>query len=437
MFRREEQELAARLARVLDGREQADGELASLAAVLERAAEPARLDVSEQDVESALSGARGRLRTAPTRRLALPRIALAFGVAAAAVAAVLVVTLVRLPGVDVEGKALAALGGDQTVLRLDESIVPAVRGTFPASLRSVWLDPARQREQWTQYVDGTPVEATLVERGRVSRYLYERNTLIVGQSCRAFAGGCAEVVDPVAFYRDALLARGAIQTREVSGGGRKAYRLTLPVQTLSDAVRIEQVATIDAKTFLPREIEWREQRPGGSPRTVSKIVIEDIERTTREKAGDVFTLPIPSGARVIQRGTSRAPLRKLGERHLPLGEARKLAPPLLWVGSRFEGRRLLGIDEVRWNAGIAYRLRYRGVTVWNYSNVIPPVLAEGRVAAPSKALPSGRGILYFYGAENGMLVAELDTGERSFAVVAPTLYKEDVFRLVNSLKPLR
>ncbi len=435
MFRRDERELAARLARVLDGQEPGEGELASLATVLERAAEPARVEITEGEIEHALGDARCRL---PARRSAfrVPRIGLAFGAAAAAALAVLVVTLTRLPSVDVEGKALAALGGRDTVLKIYERIEPVVPGTFPPSTRSVWLDPNLSRSQWTHNVHGLPVEITLVDHGRVSRYLPERNVVIVGSSCRAFASGCADVIDPVAFYRNALLRGGAIRARKEERGGREVYVLTLPVQTLPDAVRIQQRVTIGAKSFLPRSIEWQEQLESGRMRTVARIAIEDIDRMTQDDAVDAFTLPLPIGVRIIQRTAPGVHVRKLGERRLTVTAAQGLVPPLLWLGKSFGGRPLQRIDEVRWNAGTAYRLRYRGITVWNYSQVIPPELVAGRIGAPSKPLPGRRGVAHFYEA-GGKLVTELDMGKRSVAVVAPELYKEDIFRLIESLRPLR
>ena len=42
----------------------------------------------------------------------------------------------------------------------------------------------------------TVVEETLVEPHRISRFLTDQNVIIVGSSCRAFASGCADVIDP-------------------------------------------------------------------------------------------------------------------------------------------------------------------------------------------------------------------------------------------------
>ena len=438
MFRRDERELAARLARVLDGEEAPGAELASLATVLELATEPARIEISEHEVEQALAGARPRLQQRPLRPTRRPqlRLAAAVGAAAAAAFAVLVVTFTQLGGVDVEGKALAALGGPGTVLHVDERIVPAVPGTFPPSTRSVWLDPGNQRLAWSQLVKGVPMETTLVENGRVSRYLPAQDTVVVGSSCLAFASGCAEVLDPIGFYREALRAPGAVRAKRERIGGRDVYRLTLPVQSLPDAVRIEQRATIDARTYLPREIDWLEQRPGGVRHPVSKILITKIERVPAAEAGENFVLPLPVGVRVIQRTAPKTPLRLLGQRRLSLAEARAVTPKLLWLGEFYKGRALLEIDRVHWSAGVAFRLRYEDVTVWNYTRVIPPELVAGRLAAPSKTLPAKHGVARFYEARGGRIVTELETGGRSVAVVGPSLLKEDFIRFIDALKPL-
>jgi hypothetical protein len=349
---------------------------------------------------------------------------------------VLVVTFTQLGGVDVEEKALAALGGPGTVLHVEERIVPAVPGTFRPSTRSVWLDPANHRLTWSQLVQGVAFERTLVENGRVSRYFPEQNTAIVGSSCLAFASGCADVLDPIGFYREALRAAGVVETKRARVDDRDVYRLTLPVQSLPDAVLIEQRVTIDAKSYLPLEIDWLEQR-GGRLHAVSRIRVTKVEKVSPEEASQEFVLPLSSDTHILERTAPKKPLRLLGRQRVGLAEARKVSPRLLWLGERPDGRRLLGIDRVRWNAGSAYRLSYQGITVWNYTRVVPPELVAGHLASPTKTLPAQHGIARFYEARDGRLVTELETGGRSVAVEAPTLYKEDIFRLIRELRPLR
>ena len=107
-----------------------------------------------------------------------------------------------------------------------------------------------------------------------------------------------------------------------------------------------------------------------------------------------------------------------------------------WLGRSFDGRRLLAIEQIRWNSGSVYRLRYRGLTVWNYSAVIPPDLLAGRLEAEPKVVPFLHGVARFYGSRSGRLVLELQVGRRSVAVVAPDLYKSQLLRVLRALKPL-
>src|SRR6266508_3983340 len=97
-------------------------EAAQLAALLERAAEPARFEVPAREVEDALA------RAHPARRRgALPRVALG---AAALAAAVLALVLVLPAGQQsVQARALAAFGGDDTVLHLREEVFSRIAGT--------------------------------------------------------------------------------------------------------------------------------------------------------------------------------------------------------------------------------------------------------------------------------------------------------------------
>jgi hypothetical protein len=433
--RREEQVLAARLARALDGQERPDGDVAALVTVLERATEPARLEVSDAVVERELARVRPRLdRSRPAGRSAASRLALAFGAVAAAAVAIVVFTFVQLPGTDVEAKALSALGGPGTVLKIQERIEPATRGLFPPSTRTVWLDPAQGRARWVQLSGGHRVEDVVVDNGAMKRYLPGQRLLIVGSSCRAFASGCAELVDPVELYRRALDGDGAVKAKRDGN----VYRLTLPVQDLPDSVRIDQAVTIDATTFLPKLIEWRQQEPDGTMRPVSRIVIEDIERIPRSQIFDELDQRIPPGTRIEQRTASSRPLVKLAEERLTLAQARAVEPSLLWLGPRFDSRRLSSIARIEWNAGSAYRIRYGDITLWNFSSPVPPeVLAVHASSTTPKTIPIGKNVGRFYGTPSGQIAAELDRPGTSAAIIAPGETKLDVIQALHRLKPLR
>jgi hypothetical protein len=422
--RREERALAVQLARALDGAEQPRAEVAALVTVLERATEPARFELAEDAVERELARVKPRLAR-PVDRRPTSRLALAFGAVATAAVAVLVFTFVRLPGTDVEAKALAALNG---VLEIHERVEPVRPGAFPTSTRTVWLDPARGLERTVDMSGARVLEETLVTPGRIIRFLPGENLAIVGSSCRAFASGCADTVDPVAFYRHALAEKGIESTKRTDAG----YELTLPIRTLPDAVRIEQVVTIDARTYLPTRIEWLEQRPGGTLHAVSRIVIASVDRVDLNAISDPFQLSLLDSTRIEERTVSKAPLRKLAERSLTLDEARRIKPALLGLPGE-----PASIDEFRWNAGIAYRLRYPAATVWNYTNVVPPVLLSTVARGPLKVVPLGRNVVRFYPASGGRAFAEVDTRTWSVAIDAPEQGKIDVYRAAQSLIRLR
>jgi hypothetical protein len=432
---REERALAAQLDRVLDGQERADGELAALATVLELAAAPARFEVGEDEVEQALAAAlpRKTSNTVSLGRRARPALAL---VAVTAVAAAVALVLTRGSALHVEDPALAALGGPTSILRVIERVEPTKPGTFPVSVRVGWIDSGGQRIRWDDYVRGRRIAETLLERGRVTRYLLTQNVVIVGASCRAFASGCAELVDPIELYRRAL-QRGAERTRRATLGMRRVFVLSLPVQTLADAVRIEQRVTIDARTYLPLQIEWVEERRGAEPRSFARIVVKRVREVPPEAANQAFQITAP-GVRVVQRVAAGKGLKRLGQRRLALPEARRVRPALRWVGPDHLGRPLTAIDEIRWNAGKAYRLRYGALlTIWNYGNLVPPEIAANRyVPAKVIALPDGR-VARFYEAIDGRLVLELEGPARSVALIAPQFGKEDLFQTLQLLQPLR
>ncbi len=428
---REERSVAARLARVLDGREAGEGEAGRLALVLSRAADAAREEVGEAEVERAL--ARSLPRVAPAARPHRLRLA-ASGVGLAVVlgGAAALAFLVRGGGLDIEGRAAAALGPPR-VLHVVERIEPVGAGDFPVSTRSGWIDSDGRRVIWNQFVHGRRVAATLLERGRVSRYDIAQDVVVVGPSCRAFGSGCAELVDPIELYRRALQQRRG-ETSRITYRGRSAYRLILPAQALPDTARIEQVVTIDAASYLPRLIVWRE--PGRPP--FSRIVVTRFRSFPRGAARGAFDLRAPTGIRVVERVAPGRVLREVGRQALTPGAARKVRPPLQWVGPSYHGERLRQVVRVRWNAGDGYLLRYGdSLTVWNYRRVVPPEVVADRYV-PAKTIPLSRGgVVRFYLTTAGGVVGEVERGDRSVAVLGPQQAKADIFDALEALAPLR
>jgi hypothetical protein len=414
----DERDAARRLAAVLDGADPGDADLATVARVLRDAAAAARLDVADDEVEQALERARppaGRVRRS---RL---RVAGAMLAAAAVIAAVIVLALPFTSApvtVDVQARALAALGQRGAVLSVVEVVRPGPGQSFPTSLRTGWIDTAGERQRWTQSVGGTVVAETLVDHGRVTRYDPASGTAVVATSCAALASGCAEGVDPVAFYRRALAASGPLPSSARDVDGRRVFRVVLPVQTLADRVRIVQVATIDAATYLPRRIEWRQVLAGGRERTFAEIVVRDIARAdVSTEPPSVLDLELPPGTAITQVAAPGVPVRRLGERRLTVAEARALDPSPWWFGRAYRGRRLSEIALVRYTGGTAVRIRYGSTTIWTYGRVIPPPLLGAQV--PLKTIPLGGSIGRFYETRGGILVGERSIPSGTVAVESP------------------
>jgi hypothetical protein len=437
MRRRDERDTARRLARVLDGAETGDVELEAVARLLRDVAAAARVDVSAAEVEEALGEARRRGPASPPRRVGRREVGFGLGVAVA-VAAALLLVLPFASGpvtVDVQARALSALGGGGNVLRMVEIVRPGPSASFPASVRTGWLDPSHDRQRWTQTVGGRIVAETLVDRGRVTRYDRATRTATVAASCAALASGCAEATDPVAFYRRALVAARAAPAQEVTVAGRRLYRFRLPVQRLPDAVRIVQVVSIDAATFRPVRIEWRERTRGGREQTAAVITVRAIDVVPPDGAPpNALTLLLPRGTHVTQLAAPATPVRLLGSRRISLAEARRLRPAPLWLGRRYAGYRLTAVTLLRYTGGTALRLRYGPFTVWNYGRVVPPPLIGA--ALPVKTAPFGSTVARFYASRRGRLVGELDRRGGTTALVAPQRTKEDIFAAVAELRPI-
>ncbi len=385
-------------------------EAVRLAALLERAAEPARFETSHADVEHVLE----RVRPAG-RAFRVPRWALG---AAAAVAAVLAVVLfVPRQQEDVQARALRALGGPDSVLHLRLEIFSRVAGARGTTHREVWFDPARHRVRWTEYGDdGVPVSETLVEPRHFERVLPRSGLRIVGRSCRAVAAGCAEVIDPVTRYRDAL-ARTNANFVPVSFEGRRAYRLILPLQG-----RIDQVAFIDARTLLPRSINWRE-RVGSKIFVGATIELTDAELLDREDAEDAFALP--QGGRIVRvdaAGTRRS------QRSLTLAQARARHP--YWLGPRG----LTSIRERRYANGTVITMRYGAREIWTFGRALPRELLVPRLSETKTLVIGGRPATFF---SDGIRLTVVIDGSPSVAVIAPEATKEDVIRLAETLRRLR
>jgi len=414
----DEREAARRLAAVLDGAEPPDPDVAATARVLRETAEAVRFDVPEADLERALARARPAPAARRVRRRLRPALLVLAAAAVLAVAILLALPFTSGPvSVDVQARALAALGRQGAVLAVAEVVRPGPGGSFPVSLRTGWIADGGGRQRWTQStVDGTVVAETLVDHGRVTRYDPAAHSAVVAASCTALASGCADAVDPIAFYRRALAAAGPLRTHARTEQGRGVYRVSLPVQRLG-AARIVQVATIDAKTYLPVRIAWRELGPGGRPTTFAVIAVRSVTVEDATQIGPaVLDLELPPGTAITQLAAPGVPVRLVSARRLALAEARTLDPRPWWLGRAYGGHPLTRIDLLRYTGGTAVRMRYGPVTVWSYGRVIPPPLLG--IREPAKTIPVAGGVARFYATRSGVLIGERSTSSGTVAVRA-------------------
>ena len=287
-------------------------------------------------------------------------------------------------------------------------IRPARPGLFAPTMSSGYLDAVGNRGHWRVSSGAKLVSETTVDGARVRRYDAADNTLTVASSCRAFASGCAEVLDPVELYRRALA--GANATAEQAGSD---WRLTL--RGVAD---VEQVVTVDGQTYLPKAIEWREN---GAP--VSTVTVTTLERTVL--SADAFRMDAHPGARVRLLAATGAPVRVLSQR------ATRVSRGAYWLGASYVGRAARAFD-VRTTAGRALRIEYGVVKVWNYDDYLPPeIVAATTGFAKTFPLPQG-GVARTYFNAQGLVVADVEIGGRRVAVVSRG--KVDIFNAVRRLR---
>ena len=131
---------------------------------------------------------------------------------------------------------------------------------------------------------------------------------------------CSELIDPISFYRDRLAAGHVSRLTTIRFGGRPAFRFILPAQSLgAGTTRIEQVVIIDAATYLPRRIVWRESRSGRS--NVDAVFDVTSIVPLAEDPQQAFTVPAPPGTPVVQVNDSGGDLGRPAVARLTLAKA--------------------------------------------------------------------------------------------------------------------
>jgi len=421
--------VAEQLARALAGEPTGVDEADNLATLLREAVVPARFVVTPDETERALA----RLPRSRARRLRPLGLIAAAGIAIAITAALVVgLPESRTPGVDVEAQALAAIRDTRPIV---EIVMRVQRpGSSERVIRTQWSG-TDGRTRVRERLDGSVIEDILREPGgRVVSYQASSRRVVVAPSCHSLAGVCSELIDPISFYRDRLASGHVSRLTTIRFAGRPAFRFTLAAQSLgAGTTRIEQVVIIDAATYLPRRIVWREIRSGRSNLDAVFDVTSIVPLA--EDPQQAFTVPAPPGTPVVQVNESGVDLGRPAVASLTLAEAGAEFPDALWVGRRYHGLRLTRVDAVHWRSGAALRLDYGPLTVWNFNRVIPPLLLDSRTL-PAKPFPSNGVTARFYVAGHH-LVAERDLPQNSVAVIAPELSKLQMFDVISAVRPLK
>jgi len=390
----DEHVLALDLDRALAG-EDAGDEARELAALLLAAAEPARFDVTDAELERALRAVRPQRRT---RRRLLPALALVGAAAAVAVAA----WIARTPGSEVQARAAHAL--DATFFVVEQVRSPLFAATDVSGYVDGRTGRAHVRVSGSR---GLVSETVVAANGSVQRWLAASNTTTAAPSCDALPGGCAEALDPLALYLRTL--RHA-HVRTLAG----AYVLTVR------SGKVEQLVTVDRRTYLPRRIEWRE-----AGRRISETRFTVLDRQRGPVGPDAWAMSEHPGAHVVQ-------LTSKGERVRVLAVTRGSLPRgARWLGPRYEGRPAR-VAAVRLTGGNAVRISYGPLVVWNYDTVVPPAVVELRGPAV-KTFQIPGGIVHASFAADGGVVADATFRDGNVAVVSRSGDKEDAVRAVQRL----
>jgi len=257
---------------------------------------------------------------------------------------------------------------------------------------------------------GRVVAETVVRRHAVERWVASSNTLSVADSCDLFAGGCAEVLDPLTLYVRTVESAGVSAERVGD-----AYRLTI------HGGRVDEVVVVDAATFLPRRIEWREHG-----RLIATARFTTLERHPQPLPPDVLTMFPHPGARVIQVVGHGRLVRVARARPASLQHGD------FWLGPSYEGHRADTTEVTFTPSGSARRTAYGSLVIWNYGSVVPPAVLQGR-AGPAKVFGFRRGVANVYFGQAETVVAALGLGSRNVAVISSTGDKEEAIRALDLL----
>lgn len=394
----DERSLALDLGRALDG-EDVGSEARELAALLIAAAEPARIPVSDDELARALQSAQPPTQRSRGRRL-VPAIALGTAVAVAAALA----WAVRTPGSDVQARASGALDGTFFVVEETRS------NLFPATDVSGYVDGANGRAHLrvSKRSGGAVSETVLYPDGRVERWVAAANTTALAPSCDVLPGGCAEALDPLDLY-----LRTVRHARVRKAGD--TYTLTIREG------HVEQLATIDARTYLPRRIEWRQ-----AGRSISVTRFIALERQHSRVGVAVWRLSGHPRARIVQLTAGGEPVRVVSVARSRMTRGAR------WLGPDYGGYPAV-VERVELTGETVTRITYGPLVVWNYGAIVPPPVLQLR-GVPAKVFPIPGGIVHASFAEDGGgVVADASFADGNVAVVSSAGDKIDTIRAVQQL----
>ena len=280
-------------------------------------------------------------RPGPARGSAPPRLWPAAAAAAAVVAAAAVLSWPALRlGPRRRRTGAGAVGAGRTRHRARGGRADHARpGGRLRGLDPDRLDRSRPGQGRVDPDDGSGVvDRTLVERGRITRYDPATHTAVVARSCAALATGCADAVDPIAVYRQALTRFAATET------GGSPSRPALPL-------RAARAAAARRRPRRPGGDGRRADAPSGAdrvagapPRRPARAeAIIDIREVAAARASSLPRTRSPSPCR---RGRPSPSSRRRAARcvrsahgaHPRRGAG--AAARIDWLGPAFAGHRL-------------------------------------------------------------------------------------------------
>ena len=175
---------------------------------------------------------------------------------------------------------------------------------------------------------------------------------------------------------------------------------------------------VDAQTFLPRLIEWRERGV-----VISTVDVTDVERVSRDEAPKTaFELGVQP-ARVVHVEPAGA---RLGADRLTAAQA----AGSYWLGPKG----VTAIRRVRYANGTAVEVRYGSLSVWTYGRVVPPEILSGRFGEVKPLRLGGRPATFYYTGHGIALVRE--GTPKSVALLGPEVGKADLFAMLGRVRPV-